>query len=166
MGFFGSALLSVIGNDILPENFEWPVGKSKNVIHVLNKYYVVPHLSTNRVQVYNNNLEFIRGWNIEAGGGVFKIQNSDSNILIYTARGDNKYLYDINGKLLLSEKYTEKGQTYSSFFLDGQTVNIPTPVPLLVFSSPFLSWLCAVIGILLYIQIDKFKMREKKHHLS
>jgi len=65
---------------------------------------------------------------------------------IFTARGDLKYHYDLNGKLLSSQKYTG---AYPKDSPELVSVSIPTPVYLQVFTHPFASWFVAAFGMFL-----------------
>lgn len=149
VGFFGSALSATGGLDFLPNTFEWPVGNADGVLIYNDGTTIVPHDSSGRIQIYNKSLDFQRGWHVPAGGGVFTLFPADnSNFYVYTARGDRKYLYDIYGTLLSSETYSGK---YPHNNPDSNSISIPTPFYLKVFTHPFASWfVIAIGGLLLY----------------
>ncbi len=72
-GFFGSALSATGGLDWLPESFEWPVGKVQGALTGADGRVVVPHRPSGRIQIYDRNLVFQRGWFINAHGGTFRL---------------------------------------------------------------------------------------------
>lgn len=147
-GFFGSALSATGGLKWLPESFEWPIGIASGVLTTPDGSVIVPHIPSGRIQIYNKDLSFRKGWFVDAGGGTFKILPSDGkDFYVITARGNHKYLYSINGCLLSHEIYQAGG--YSRIPRTGGSVLIPTPFCLMVFVHPFASWVVAAIGMLL-----------------
>ena len=74
-----------------------------------------------RIQVYSSEGEFIRGWFLDAGGGVFRIKIDDEDRLhAGTARGDYYYIFSTEGELLSAREMSPKeeerifGKTYYS----------------------------------------------------
>lgn len=147
-GFLGNALSAGGGLDWLPESFQWPVGSANGVISTADHFFVVPLPASGRVQVYDKNWKYIRGWRVPACGGTFRIFASDGELVhIVTARGQWHYVFDLHGKLLSTVKYATNA--YDSFPNEGVSYVIPTPPWLWVFTSPFYSWLVAAIGVAL-----------------
>lgn len=156
LGFFGTALIAIGALNQLPTSFEWPVGYATGVVSTKDNYFVVPHTPSGRVQIYDSNWRFLRGWNVDAGAGTFKLHITDTNrIHVVTARGRMHYVYDLNGKVVLIENYSATGRSYSSFPEEGHSYLVPTPVWLWSFTSPLYSWLTAVIGLGLFTLNDK-----------
>lgn len=146
VGFFGSALSSTAGFGN-KQSFEWPIGEAKGALRLASGDIVVPHEPSGRVQVYDKSLKFLRGWTINASGGSFKLYLADSStFFIFTARGDMKYKYDLQGNLLSSQKYSG---AYPKSSTDTFNIAIPTPIYLQVFTHPFASWFVAAFGMLL-----------------
>jgi hypothetical protein len=163
LGFFGTALIAVGALNPLPSSFEWPVGYATDVVTTKDNYFVVPHTPSERVQIYDSNWKFLRGWNVDAGGGTFKLHITDTNrIHVVTARGQMHYVYELNGNVVSSEKYSAAGRSYSSFPEEGDSYLVPTPVWLWVFTSPFYSWLTAAIGLGLFALNDKMKRKRTR----
>lgn len=145
LGFFGSALLAV-GMVRLPSSIEWPPGYVDGVITTPSGLQFVPLEPSGRVQVYDANWRYLRGWQVNAGGGDFKLVASrPGKIEVYTSRQKHHFIYSESGELLTSESY---GVTYDSVPNGGRSLNVPTSPLLWPFSSPFLSWGLAVIGML------------------
>ena len=163
LGFFGTALVASSGVHL---SFEWPVGYATDVVSTKDNYFVVPHTPSGRVQVYDSKWKFVRGWSVEAGAGTFNLYITDTNhIHVVTARRQMHYVYDLGGEMLSSENYSSKGMNYSSFPKEGDSYLVPTPAWLWVFTSPFYSWLTGMIGIGLFVVIDKVKRKKRTHNL-
>jgi hypothetical protein len=162
IGFFGSSLSAVGGLNWISRSFEWPVGYASGIVSTENGLHVVPHTPSGRVQVYDSNWNFVRGWQVDAGGGTFKlVASKDNHIDVMTARGSWHYVYTIEGDLL--SKGTYHPRAYSSFPDNGISFFVPTPPWLLVFSHPFIAWGVAAAGIGMLAVADKKKRREKKN---
>src|SRR5579862_9685358 len=91
--------LSAVGPLQLTASREWPAGYARGVITTPNGSHVVPLWACGRVQVYDSQWHFIRGWNVDSWGGVFEIQcPPDGAIEVLTARGDRKYRFNEEGQ--------------------------------------------------------------------
>ncbi len=155
-GFFGSALSAAGALNWLPSSFEWPVGEAKGALKRADGFLVVPHIPSGRIQIYNGDLEFQRGWYVQASGGKFKLAPiNHETFYVYTTRGNKTLVYDIYGSLLPSEKY-EKG-TQSRLTKARVNVEIPTPLYLKVFVHPLASWIVAAVGMLLLFSTGAFR---------
>jgi|GEM_PF-6048753 len=162
VGFFGSALSATGDLNWLPPSFEWPIGHTDNAAKTQDGFYVVPHTSSGRIQIYDTYLKFLRGWNVDAHGGTYKISISEENLInVYTARGNWHFLFNLQGDMISKKKYGP--ESYSSFPDSDISLDIPTNIFLLVFSHPFISWFFAAIGIATLIILDKIK---KKKYLT
>jgi len=153
-GFFGPALSAAGGFNWLPVPFEWPVGQVDGVITTPDGTHVVPHTPSGRVQVYDQDWRFVRGWLVDAGGGTFKLEFSGNDRLeVITARRSLRHTYTLGGDLIASVNYSPA--TYSSFTERSQRVAVPTRLWLLVFSSPFYSWVCILIGAGILLVVER-----------
>lgn len=142
-GFFGAALSS-LGVVKLPSSFEWPPGYVSGVVTTPSGLSIVPLEPSGRVQVYGSDWRYLRGWQVAAEGGPFKIVISHpEKIEVYTLRGSHHLTYSETGKLLTTETYT---QPYDSVHNAGHSQAVPTFPLLWPFSSPFLSVGLVVIG--------------------
>jgi len=142
-GFFGAALSSV-GMVKLPPSFEWPPGYVSGVVTSPSGFRIVPLEPSGRVQVYGPGWRYVRGWQVAAEGGPFKIVTSQpEKIEVYTLRGSHHFTYSEDGQLLATETNT---QPYDSVRNGGRSQVVPTFPLLWPFSSPFLSIGLVVIG--------------------
>jgi hypothetical protein len=141
-GFFAAGL-SATGVIKLPTSYEWPAGYVRGVVTEVDGKHVVPLVPSGRLQIYDSQWHFIRGWNVDAGGGDFKVRcSSDGVVEVFTARGQHHYSFTQDGRLISSESFSEPLPSLP----EGQSVVVPTSPLLWTFSSPFLSWGVAVVG--------------------
>jgi hypothetical protein len=142
-GFFAAAL-SATGIIKMPGSYQWPAGYVRGVVTAADGKHIVPLMPSGRLQIYDSQWHFIRGWNVDAGGGDFKVRcSSDGVIEIFTARGQRHYSFTQDGLLISSQNLPEP---FSSLPNESQSVVVPTSPLLWIFSSPFLSWGVAVVG--------------------
>ena len=147
----------------MPGSGELPVGFVNGVVSTKDGYFVVPHTPFGRVQIYDRDWKFVRGWNVDASAGTFSLFVTDTNrIHVVTARRQKHFEFDLNGKLLTETTYAETGTNYSSFKMGGDAYVVPTPWFLWVFSSPLFSWSSAALGLGLFAVKDKVIARTKR----
>jgi len=159
-GFFAQ-MLSGEGILKLPKSSEWPAGYVRNVITTTDGKYVVPIVPAGRVQVYDSNWHFLRGWNVYALGGDFKIRANSSGVVeVLTARGEHRYTFNQDGDLISS---TPLSESYYSLPDIGQSKVVPTPFLLWPFSDPFLS---VAVGTLGFLGLALFKKLGEIKHTS
>ncbi len=160
IGFFGSGLSSLGGLNWLGATFEWPAGFVSGAITTKDGIHIVPHTPSGRIQLYDTNWKFIRGWHVDASGGTFKLVPTGANIVeVITARGQWDYVFDLDGNLLKKESYSPAN--YSSFPEPAEAYFVPTKPWLWIFSHPFLSWGTAACGMILLIINNKLGKRRK-----
>jgi hypothetical protein len=145
-GFFGT-MLSALDILKLPNSFEWPPGYVRGVVMTADNKHLVPLVPSGRIQMYDSQWHFVRGWHIDAGGGDFKVRSSQDGLIeVLTARGGHRYRYTENGDLISTTTLPESESLYS-FTDTGGSMVVPTSPLLWVFSSPLLSWLAVLIGM-------------------
>ena len=158
LGFFGTALSSTGGLNWLPKSFEWPVGSARGIVETTNHIFVVPHTPSGRIQLYDRNWKFIRGWHVDASGGVLDVFISEpGSINVVTARGRRHYIYSLDGKLISAERYPDN--LYDSIPRIGISHSVPTAPWLWTFTSPFYSWLVAMLGMVMLIAKEKISSK-------
>lgn len=157
-GFFAAAL-SAAGVFKLSSSVEWPAGYVSGVMTTADGKYVVPLVPAGRVQLYDAQWHFLRGWNVDAQGGNFKVKcPADGTIEVLTARGQRRYIFTQAGQLLSNVSLSS--DEYSSNDAGAQSVAVPTSLLLSVFSSPFLSWAVGVIGMIGMVLVRKRESRK------
>ena len=111
---------------ILPDSFEWPVNEPESVLVTSHGTHIVPNGSSVRMQIYDRDLVFQRGWWVDTGGGGFKlVLSSDTSFTIYVDKYNEKHTYDLSGTLLATDPvdYVEYGNIRN----EGTEMGIPTP---------------------------------------
>lgn len=160
-GFFGTALSASGGFRWLPTTFEWPMGVVHGVVVMPDGTQVVPHTASGRIQVYDRDWKFVRGWNVDASGGTFILRVAGPNqVEVITARGEMRYIYDLNGSLLSQDGYAPR--SYSDFPASGVVAAVPTRWWLWMFTSPVYSWAVAVTGMGVLYWAGRMKARRRK----
>jgi hypothetical protein len=151
LGFFG-AFLSATGR-LAPnsERTEIPMGRVDGAVIDADGLIYCPSTPWGRVQLYDRDKRFIRGWFVGALGGTFRLHIDPENHLeVATARGRMVYVFDREGRLLSSTSYAPR--SYSDFDgWRGSAIAIPTPLYLLPLTHPVFAWGTALAGMLIVI---------------
>jgi hypothetical protein len=158
--FLAQAFSAAGGARFLPASFEWPLATVSGVVKDSAGHYIAPHTPSGRIQVYDKNKEYLRGWTINADGGLFKLHmTADDLIEVYTARGSHDYVFREDGTIVREGTYAPK--SYSSLpGVSPRTERFKTPVILFPFSYPFAGWALGALGIFCLIILDKTKKRK------
>jgi hypothetical protein len=144
-GFF-AAPLAAIGLLKLSNSFQWPAGYVNGVARTPNGIYIVPLVPAGRIQLYDSQWRFIRGWHVDANAGDFIVKSRpNGTIEAFAARGLYQYYFSESGRLISSQTLSSDPEYYS-LHREGMSIVVPTAFLLWVFSSPFLSWGIAAIG--------------------
>ena len=117
--------------------------------------YAVPHEGAGRVQVYDENLEFVRGWSANSDGGSFVLVSYvEDRFFVVTARGNRRDQYDVLGNRYASSFYTGD---YPPAGIANVQVELEVNPLLWPFTHPFVAWLYAAIGMALGGLAEKIK---------
>jgi len=144
-GFFGIAFSAVGGLSWLPLSFEWPVGSATGILMLPDGKHVVPVQAPDRIQVYAPDWKFLKGWYLDAHAGWFDIRPAGTDkIEVRTARGQLRYLYDLDGTMLSRGTYALGA--YDNSPAAGGFAKVPTPWWLWMLTSPAHSWIVAAVG--------------------
>ena len=160
VGFFGAALSATGALSNLAPGFEFPMGVVTEAVTASNGDVYCPSNPFGRIQVYNKDLRYLRGWFVEAFGGSFRIRlTTDNNVEVVTARQQRRYIYDSHGILLLASTYLPS--SYSDYeHWPGNQMVIPTPIFLWPMSSPLGSWVVGMLGMAMLAIIKKWEPKE------
>lgn len=135
------------GLSFLGEAFEWPIFFTSGTVEdSLGRRYV-PHTRAGRIQVYDSEGNFLRGWFLNTGGGVFKLHvTEDDELEVFIASGDRHLVFAADGSLLREGHYP--GESYDVLPV-GPYCEISLTVPWYLFplTSPVVAWLVVVMGI-------------------
>jgi hypothetical protein len=139
-----SSALSAMGPLKLPASYEWPAGYVRGVVTTPDGKYIVPLWAAGRIQVYDSQLRFRHGWNVDAWGGPFRLRCPTNGVIeVYPLRGELRYSFTDEGQLISSERDELPGPPLPK----GQSLVVPTHPLLWIFSSPILSGAVAAIGL-------------------
>lgn len=133
----------------VPSFIEWPIGWAGDVATFPSGVRVVAHHPTNRVQVYDADWRFVRGWYADAGAGPYRsiAALSDGTVEIVTNRLDRRYVFDLDGRLV------ESGPAPRETPQDGWHLHLGKWVPtwpwLLPLSHPFIAFATAPVGLVI-----------------
>jgi hypothetical protein len=142
-GGFYASLLAAVGPIRLPNSWEWPAGFVRGVIRTADGKFVVPIRPVGRIQIYDPQWRFLRGWNIEALGGPFKFAcTPNGTIDVFSLRGMRHYSFTQEGLLLSTDKFELPLPPLPK----GQWMMVPTSPLLLIFFHPAVLLFLAGIG--------------------
>jgi hypothetical protein len=155
VGFFG-AFLSVTGR--LPwtsEEIAFPMGQVEGAVVDADGLIYCPSPPWGRIQLYDQDKRFIRGWFVNAFGGTFRVNvDRENHLQVATARRRMLYVFDRQGRLLSRTSYEPR--SFSDFDgWQGTAIAIPTPFYLLPLTHPVLAWCTALAGIVILVVTAK-----------
>lgn len=79
---------AVLGVLKLSDSIQWPAGDRDGVMRTPDGIYVVPLVWVGRVQLYDQQWRFLRGWHVDANAGFFKVEcPPGGTIEVFAARG-------------------------------------------------------------------------------
>lgn len=160
VGLFGGALSTAGGLNWLPSSIEWPAGYVQGVVSTQNGLYIVPLTHCGRIQVYDADWKFVRGWSVDARGGTFKLRSAGPDrIEVFVVRGQWRYVFDEHGELISNGTYAP--ESYSSFDCAGQSVVVPTSAWLWVFTHPAISWSALFVGLVVIGAVGKMSAKKR-----
>jgi hypothetical protein len=159
LGFFGQAAAATGGLWFIPSSLEWPVLKPEASALHSSGDSILGLASSGRVQVYDPSGRFLRGWFVDASGGVFKLQvTASDHVEVFAARGQSRLVYNLQGVLLESGTYAPK--SYDDVLTRpsmGRVVRAPWPLwPL---ASPFIAWALFASGMLGLVVTERWGKR-------
>lgn len=159
MGFISLAVSAEGTFDFLGSSVEWPMGYSQGVAQTADGHRIAINEMAGRVQYYDKDWKFLWGMRIDSGGGIFKITAVKENRFeLVTARLNNLYVIDFNGKVLAKGDYPES-VWYNQFGNVGRPAWVPTYVFLIPFASPYLAFFSIFVGAMLLILVANFLRR-------
>jgi len=147
------------GKSLVAPDVEWPVGYARGAVRDSQGRYVVPHRPTGRVQVYDADLKFRRGWFIEDDAGEWKVRVADGDrVEVFTSRDRRRLLYDPDGTLL--EQETFQPWDYNDIATGPQLAVDPgTPWVLRPFAHPLYGIGMLFLGAIARLAFDRVGIR-------
>jgi hypothetical protein len=158
--FVVQALGACGGLPFLGDKFEWPIFFTSGTVEDSLGQRYVPHTAAGRIQMYDREGKFLRGWFVDAGGRVFKLHvTEDDELEVFIARGDWHLVFAADGSLLREGPYA--GESYDALPV-GPYCEITLAVPWYLFplTSPFVAWLTGVAGMVGMVLFNKYTKPE------
>lgn len=146
----------------IPDNFEFPIERRATALLDANGKAYIPLESKSRIQVYDKNAKFQRGWHYETFGGKTKLWLiGDTVIRVATAREAKLFFYDTHGVLLKTEDYAPL--SFSSFVEQSYVpFNYDTPLILLPFSTVLGNLGVVLLGMIMVNLADNIAKKFSK----
>jgi hypothetical protein len=142
-GGIGLVATQLAINGFLPDA-EWPFRSAEGVQITPDHHSIVPLSFASRIQIYDKQGKFIRGWPVQASGGKFAIELDSSNDLeVMTARTRERYVYTMDGSLILKTNLAS-GETVP--YDDGESIEHSVPLWLWTIANPIQGWVCFILG--------------------
>jgi hypothetical protein len=169
LGFVGFIAGVLISTQAINFEGELPLSDISGIVVTKNRHIFVALGFYQKVQVYDNEGNFMRNWHVDAEGGGFEIDTIGNNILVTTARGSKAIIYDQYGRFQKESKAaqempkknlrrftTDNGDLYSvdGWFFRSISQSKPIKRKIVVqnilmhlMKGPLPSWLYAIFGI-------------------
>jgi hypothetical protein len=159
LGFLGAFLSATERLPWRSEDTALPMGRVDGAVIDADGLIYCPSPPWGRIQLYDRDKRFIRGWFVNAFGGVFRIHvNAQNHLEVATARRRMLYVFDREGHLLSRASYEPR--SYADFdHWRGSVISIPTPFYLLPLTHPVIAWLVALAGMLLLTAATRQRRR-------
>lgn len=154
LGIYGiAAFVAGFVSQVLTNRYGWPdestecpAGFVEQFVSTPDGFHVTVLQSFDRIQVYDADWKFVRGWQVDTHNGHFELRLTDEGeIEVFTARGNNHLKFQLDGTLVFEDKYEGR------FPATGRKESrwIETPLLLIPLSHPFLGWLFALSAAIL-----------------
>jgi len=175
LGAFGFFFQLACGVGIwsIPERLAWPLTEVGCIAVDANGQVYCGLVGMGRVQQYSPNGDFIRGWQVDASGGLFYMQVVADRLYVRTTRTHRLYEFDLNGRQPSTRPSDDRMSGFPDqpvAYADGSTywvsnglsprlmkrdpygrttVLVASPAYLWPISGPGQAWLTAVVGMII-----------------
>ena len=147
IAFFAQGAAAVGGAAFVGRSLAWPPGFSNEVLVDSHGHSVAPLPTCGRIQVYDADGKFLRGWFVDAGGGDFFINLVEPDrVEAFIARRHERLLYSASGDLLERHHF---GGDFAD--LARQPIvrrPLHTSLVLWPFAHPGVAWSVALSGLM------------------
>jgi hypothetical protein len=153
---FGTQWIIGAGALKLPQSFNWPAGWVRGAVLDSDGNYIVPIIPVGRIQIYDSQLHFLRGWSMATGGKDFTLYAEPGQLVRMVDYRKQQFWFSEDGtiqKEANAEVPQDEEQESSS--LPAPSMQIPTAPPFLVFASPIVAWIVAVFGCVGMAMVQK-----------
>lgn len=146
--------LTLSAKGSLPASFKWPIGRADQLIEAPDGRRIAVHEASARIQVYDRDWKLLQAWVVHAGAGDFKaiLLPEDNKLVVWTVRNAQRYVFTLDGNQV--ERTSYPLEQYARLPALAGPGDVPTPILLWPFSSPFAAWSVAIAGALLLVLSD------------
>ena len=113
-----------------------------------------------RVQLYDHEKRFIRGWFVNASGSLMIRVDAEGHVRVLAPRPELEFVFDDHGRQLWSESYSPRKRR--EYDVAEETVMIPTAWYLLPFAHPPLGWVMSFVGMAVLAAMSKRRVRHRR----
>ena len=146
LAFFGQGISAVGVLNWLPPTFEWPAGHVDGALTMADGGKVVLIKGAERIQVYDANWRFVRGWPAQSA---LKLRLLPDGKVEALTKGLHGTVFDLRGNLIARRTYEVREMVkLQNSLAPCPRVFIPTSPWLYILSSPFLSGTLLNAGLL------------------
>ncbi len=144
---FGQALASMRAMPFFVSS-EWPVGYAWDVVRDSAGRYVVPQPYINRVQIYDAQRRYLRGWFLPYPIQLTRLHLLDGDRIEVFARHGERLVYSKDGVLLESGRSSLEYYNAAMQSAHSERVCMPTPLLLWPLTSPLIVVVIFLAGVL------------------
>ncbi len=127
---------------------EWPVGCAWGVVRDSAGRYVVPQPYINRVQIYDAQRRYLRGWFLPYPIQLTTLHLLDGDRIEVFARYGERLVYSEDGVLLESGRSSTEYYNAAMQSAHAERVCMPTPLLLWPLTSPLIAVVILLMGVL------------------
>ena len=152
--------LTLSAKGSLPASFEWPMGRADQLIDAPDGRRIAIHEASARIQVYDRDWKLLHALVVNAGAGDFKaILLPEDKLVVWTVRGAQRYVFTLEGTQV--ERTSYPLEQYQRLPVTAGPGDVPTPILLWPFSSPFAAGSVAISGGLLLVLSDPTRILKR-----
>lgn len=101
----------VSGLTLSSGEFEYPFELPLSIVDSIavdgNQNIYCGSIFYSRIQVYNKNGKYLRGWHVNANQGAFIVRSNENSIQVDSFRNQKRFYYNTNGKVLKTEEFQD-----------------------------------------------------------
>ena len=153
-GYLAQCALGV-GLMKLPESCEWPVRNAVHAVQLEEGSFAVPLNAVGRVQIYDAEWRFVRGWQVPARGTGFRMDLMlDGTIRVLNSRQQASFYTESGQPLEAKNRSYNASEPVGALPLDVPVRLAANPLQLM-FASRLATWCVAAFGALGAFLIDR-----------
>ncbi|HUG18781.1 MAG TPA: hypothetical protein VMM56_07365 [Planctomycetaceae bacterium] len=146
--------------DHLSPEDEYPAGLVSSAIRMPDGLRVVPTTVGNRLQVYDADWKFLRGWPIETGTSSMVVLRPlvQDEFEVFAIKGDRRYVFNTQGELIETGRYDKAAFPQNT----GEPMMVPTPWYLMIFTNHLYPFLFCAGGFTLFALVCLYRNLAEK----